>query len=153
MVDLLDRLLGRPKIKGEIETFRTEMEPIGHEQPYFSEYDRRGRIILDGHFISQTASYRGYRFAWSATPATLPALVASAGGGQMTLYMSWNGATNVASWRVLGGSSQSSMQQLTTVPKTSFESTATVPQQPYAEVQALDASGNVIGTSAPVSVG
>jgi hypothetical protein len=69
----------------------------------------------------------------------------------MTLYMSWNGATNVASWRVLGGGSPSSMQTLTTVHRTSFETSATAPKQPYAEVQALDSSGHVIGTSAVVN--
>jgi hypothetical protein len=122
-------------------------------QPYFTEYDQYGRVILDGRFVSQTASYRAYRFAWSATPSTPPALVASVSNGSMTLYMSWNGATGVASWRVLGGSSTSSVQTLSTVPKSSFETSATVPQHQYAEVQALDSSGRVIGTSAPVTVG
>ena len=123
------------------------------EQPYFTEYGRRGMVLLDGRFISQTASYRAYRFNWSATPTAPPDLVGSAGGGQMALYMSWNGATNVASWRVLGGSSTSTMQTLTTVPKKSFETSATVPQQPYAQVQALDLSGRVLGTSAAVKIG
>jgi hypothetical protein len=45
------------------------------------------------------------------------------------------------------------MKTLATVNKTSFETTATVPQQPYAEVQALNSSGHVIGTSAAVNVG
>jgi hypothetical protein len=121
------------------------------EQPYFTEYDTRGRVVLDGRFVSQTASYRAYRFSWSATPAAPPDLVAVASGSQMTLYMSWNGATNVASWRVLGGGSPSSMQTLTTVHRTSFETSATAPKQPYAEVQALDSSGHVIGTSAVVN--
>jgi hypothetical protein len=67
--------------------------------------------------------------------------------------MSWNGATGVASWRVLGGSSASSMHTLATVANNSFESSATVPQQAYAEVQALAADGHVLGTSAPVQVG
>lgn len=123
------------------------------QQPYFTEYDRRGRVILDGHFISQTASYRAYRFAWSATPSTPPALVGSASGGNMTLYASWNGATAVASWRVLGGASPGALQTLSTVPDTSFETTITVPAQQYAEVQALGPSGQVLGTSAPVNVG
>jgi hypothetical protein len=71
----------------------------------------------------------------------------------MTLSMSWNGATGVASWRILGGSSPGSMQTLSTVPDNSFETSATVPHRSYAEVQALGPSGNVLGTSAPVNVG
>jgi hypothetical protein len=70
----------------------------------------------------------------------------------MTLYMSWNGATGVASWRALGGSSPTALQTLATSPKSSFETSITVPQQQYAEVQALDSSGHVIGTSAVVGV-
>jgi hypothetical protein len=122
------------------------------EQPFFTEYDTHKRVVLDGRFISQTASYRAYRFVWSATPAAPPDLVGSASGGQMTLNMSWNGATNVASWRVLGGSSATALFDIRTVPKTSFETTTTVPQQPYAEVQALDSSGHVLGTSAAVNI-
>jgi arylsulfotransferase ASST len=123
------------------------------QQPYFTEYGVHNRTLLDGRFVSQTASYRAYRFPWSATPAAPPDLVASANGGQMTLNMSWNGATGVASWRVLGGSSAAALRTLTTVPKTSFETSATVAQQAVAEVQALDSNGRVLGTSAAVSVG
>ena len=71
----------------------------------------------------------------------------------MTVSMSWNGATGVAAWRVLGGSNPNAMFPLGTFPDTSFETSATVPQEAYAEVQALGPSGNVLGTSAPVSVG
>jgi hypothetical protein len=122
------------------------------EQPFFTEYGKREKVLLDARFVSQTASYRAYRFPWTATPAAPPDLVASASGGKMTLYMSWNGATNVASWRVLGGGNPSAMQTMTTVNRSSFETSATVPQEPYAQVQALDSSGRVLGTSAVVTV-
>jgi Arylsulfotransferase (ASST) len=140
--------------EGNVQQISAPFHFIGWgERPYFTEYDRRGRVILDGHFISQTASYRAYRFPWSGTPSAPPALVGSAGGGQMTLYMSWNGATNVASWRILGGASAGALQALETVPDSSFETSATVPQQQYAEVQALDSHGDVLGTSAAVNIG
>jgi hypothetical protein len=140
--------------EGNVQQLATAFHLVGWgEEPYFTEYDRRGRVILDGHFVSQTSSYRAYRFAWSATPSTPPALVGSASGGTMTLYASWNGATNVASWRLLGGASATALQAITTVPDSSFETTLTAPQQAYAEVQALDSSGQVLGTSAPVNVG
>jgi hypothetical protein len=123
------------------------------EQPYFTEYGKGGVVLLDGRFVSATASYRAYRFPWSATPSSPPALVGSASGGNMSLSMSWNGATGVASWRILTGNSASSLTAVSTVPDTSFETSATVPQQQYAEVQALGPSGNVLGTSAAVNVG
>ena len=140
--------------EGNVQQVQNSWKFIGWgEQPYFTEYGRRGRVLLDGRFISQTASYRAYRYAWSATPATPPALVGSASNGQMSLSMSWNGATGVASWRILGGGSANSMTTLATVPKSSFETSATVKSEPYAEVQALGPSGNVLGTSPAISVG
>jgi hypothetical protein len=71
----------------------------------------------------------------------------------MTLYASWNGATDVASWRVLGGSGPGPLRTVTTVPDTGFETTITAPAQHYAEVEALDSSGNVLSVSTAVNLG
>ena len=66
--------------------------------------------------------------------------------------MSWNGATQVASWRVLAGSSAGALAPVMTTPKAaSFQTAVSVPAPgPYVQVQALDAEGVVIGTSATV---
>ncbi len=120
------------------------------EQPYFSEYDPRGRLIFDGHFVDANASYRAYRFPWSGTPLTPPA-VAYAGGREPTVYASWNSATNVASWRVLGGAGTSAMRALTTTRRTGFQTD--IPLRialRYIAVQAIDSSGHVLATSATV---
>ena len=62
--------------------------------------------------------------------------------------MSWNGATNVASWRVLAGASASALTPVASAPKTGFQTTISVPvSAAYVAVQALDASGAVLGTS------
>ena len=61
---------------------------------------------------------------------------------------SWNGATEVASWRVLAGKHTGSLASQTTIPASGFESSTTLPEK-YARVavQALDAAGHVLGTS------
>lgn len=120
------------------------------QQPYFTEYDPTGQPVLDARFVSNTSSYRAYRFPWTATPAAPPAVTASNSPQGTTLFVSWNGATNVAAWRVWGGASPTSMGILDTVPDTSFETTINVPQVSYVSVEALDASGNTLGTSATV---
>jgi hypothetical protein len=50
------------------------------QQPYFAEFDARGRLVLDARFIPATANYRAYRHPWSATPSTPPAVTLSRSG-------------------------------------------------------------------------
>ena len=60
----------------------------------------------------------------------------------------------MASWRLLAGSSPSTLQPLSTVAKGGFETALALPGSfgaGYVEVQALDAAGNVMGASAPAS--
>jgi len=66
--------------------------------------------------------------------------------------VSWNGATNVASWRVLAGPSPSALAPVSTVAKAGFQTTiAAQTAGPDIAVQALDGSGTVIATSATVT--
>src|SRR5207244_3457886 len=63
---------------------------------------------------------------WDGQPTSPPALKASrAGTGAVSLAASWNGATRVASWRVLSGSSPATLSPLTTSPRRGFETTIT----------------------------
>jgi len=60
-------------------------------------------------------------------------------------------ATAVTFWRVLSGSSPTTLTPLTTVAKQGFETAIAVhTNDPYVAVQALDATGGVLATSAPV---
>jgi hypothetical protein len=123
------------------------------QQPYFTEFDPRGRIVFDGRFIDANTSYRVYRLQWQGTPATPPAIAASSSGPNTTVYASWNGATEVASWRVLGGKTVSRLSVIRTVPKRGFETQISVNGEAYVEVQALAANGRVLGTSKTIASG
>jgi hypothetical protein len=118
--------------------------------PEFSEYSPDGRQIFAGAFANGVASYRAYRFPWRGRPRTHPKLAAvSAAGGTVTLYTSWNGATGVGDWRVLGGTRASSLKRLTQVATTGFETAIHLSTSlRYFAVQALGAHGQLLGSSA-----
>jgi hypothetical protein len=117
--------------------------------PQFSEFTSRGKQIFTASFVFGVGSYRAFRFRWVGQPRTKPSLaVSSASGGGVTLYASWNGATEVVAWRVLGGASQSSLTPVLRATRKDFETAiAVASSRPYFEVQALDARGRVLGTS------
>jgi Arylsulfotransferase (ASST) len=121
--------------------------------PNFTEYDSQGHVVLDGTLGRNVQDFRTYLSPWSGHPSTLPVVVAKRNGGSVVLQTSWNGATDVASWKLLAGSSPSLLAPLTTVSKHGFQTTATVTTSaPYVESWALDANGNELGASAPYRV-
>ncbi len=119
-------------------------------QPYFSEFGSAGQLLYDAHWHGSYQSYRAYRFPWAGTPAASPALAVSApaSNGPVTVYASWNGATEVASWRVLAGPSPTQLTPVANAPKSGFETTIVTPgPAAYVAAQALNSAGAVIGTS------
>jgi hypothetical protein len=66
-----------------------------------------------------------------------------------SVAVSWNGATNVASWQVLAGASATTLAPVAKAAKAGFQTTISVPApSAYIAVQALDSSGAVLATSA-----
>jgi hypothetical protein len=121
--------------------------------PNFTEYDSQGHVVLDGTLGHNVQDFRTYLSPWSGDPSTLPALVAKRSGASVTLQTSWNGATDVSSWKLLAGSSPSLLVPVATVPKHGFQTTATVTSSaPYVESWALDANGNELAASPPTRV-
>ena len=123
------------------------------QQPYITEFNSHGQQDFDAHFNAPSSSYRAYRFPWSAQPPTLPALaVRPQADGSTTLYASWNGATDVARWRVLAGPAPSSLSPVGMATRTDFETRIPVHSaSPYFAVQALSSSGQVLSTSNPLA--
>jgi hypothetical protein len=122
-------------------------------EPYVSEYTPSGALVWDAILAGKTNSYRAYRSPWTGTPTGSPSVAAGAGpSGTTDVYASWNGATTVASWQVLAGASPSALSPVGSGAFAGFETAVAIPgQPPYVAVQALDAAGNVLGTSAAVS--
>jgi Arylsulfotransferase (ASST) len=117
------------------------------QQPYFSQFNAAGKLVFDGRFVDSNFSYRAYRFSWGATPAAPPDFAVSRHGRKMTVFASWNGATNVAAWRVFAGSRPSKLPAVATAPKRGFETAINAPAWPYVAVEALDAKGRSLARS------
>jgi len=123
--------------------------------PAISEYSQGGSLLFDAHQPLDMSFYRAFRFPWSARPLSPPTVLASLNntGEETIVHASWNGATGVFAWRVLAGKSQGSLAALTTIGDTDFESSTTLPQRyAYVAVQALDATGRVLGVSRATQV-
>jgi hypothetical protein len=120
-------------------------------EPAFAEYTRTGRRLLEGRFPGADLSYRAMVEPWVGLPLSPPAGAARRTGTGATVYASWNGATEVASWRVLAGDAK--LKAVARGPRSGFETAIAVPPG-YGrfEVQALDAAGRVLGTSAPFTL-
>ncbi len=121
-------------------------------EPWFSEFSTSGQLLYDAHMPPGDESYRTYRFPWTGTPSGAPAIAASAGKSSpptpVTVYASWNGATEIASWRVLAGPSPTQLAAVASGPRSGFETAIATPgPEAYVQVQALSASGAVLGTS------
>jgi hypothetical protein len=115
--------------------------------PNFTEFDGQGQVIYDAQLPHGENSYRVYREPWNGQPGHAPAIAAVSSGATTSVYASWNGATTVASWQLLTGSSATQMTAVSTTPRTGFETTIPAPSAPFFQVRALSASGRVLGTS------
>jgi hypothetical protein len=126
----------------------------GGKNPRFSEFGADGTLLFDEIFVSpHSSSYRAYRFAWRGHPTDRPAAAAITTGAATTVYASWNGATDVARWRVLSGDAPSALRPGPTVDRTDFETAIPLGgAAKLVQVEALDSSGKVIGRSRVVAV-
>jgi hypothetical protein len=123
-------------------------------EPYFSEFSPGGQLLFDAHMHGSYESYRAYRFAWTGAAPGAPAIAAIArgAGGPVTVYASWNGDTRTTSWRVLGGTSRTQLAPVALTARAGFETAIATPgPEGFVAVQALDASGAVLGTSRTIA--
>jgi hypothetical protein len=120
-----------------------------------SEFDSQGKLLFDAYLLDGNNTYRGYRATWTGHPETQPTATARTNAdGSTTVHAIWNGATEVAAWRILSGSKPTSLTPTRTVRWNGLDTNIKIPGlQSEVEVVALDSGGRVIGTSQPVRVG
>ncbi|WP_407562616.1 arylsulfotransferase family protein [Streptomyces sp. 184] len=105
-----------------------------------------GEPVFTGTFPQGTYSYRAVRTDWTGTPATGPRVEWREPG---TVAMSWNGATEVDTWRIETGPSRRTLTAADTVGKSGFVTTAEVAVPAGAQVvrvSAVDADGKVLAS-------
>lgn len=118
---------------------------------YFSEYAPDGQQVFDGKVPTVAyQSYRAFKDDWTGQPQTKPKIVAARARGRTLIWVSWNGATAVKRWQVLGGPTQATLKPLGTGKRMGFETRLDVAAAPrVVRVQALNAEGKVLASSAP----
>ncbi|TKA34244.1 hypothetical protein B0A50_00224 [Salinomyces thailandicus] len=121
----------------------------------WTEFEADGTVLCDVHFGSTTSwergdiqSYRVYKFPWTGRPEKQPDVEVSDDDAQV--YVSWNGATDVASWVLQSSRRKSKIEadwtDVVSVRKTGFETILSVPENGlddarYLRVIALDSAG------------
>ncbi len=122
--------------------------------PAISQFARDGSLLFDAHQPLDMSFYRSFRFPWSASPSSPPAILASLNntGEETIVHASWNGATDIVRWRILAGKQRGTLEPQTEIGKVGFETSVTLAQKHgYVAVQALAADGQVLGTSKTVA--
>ena len=121
-------------------------------EPVFSEFDGYGEMLFSANFPPEVESYRAFRFPWKGHPDDEPAVAVEPGpDGEVRVYASWNGATEVATWEVLAGPGPERLRSVGSVARDGFETAIAVQTtEPYVSVRARDGSGRVLGTARAV---
>jgi hypothetical protein len=121
-------------------------------QPYFTEFASDGTQLMFGQLPLGVRSYRAFLVDLVGAPADKPAIIAKAyAAGGYQIYVSWNGATEIDSWRIDAGPNAKSLKPVGTSPWTGFETAIVVDAVgPSFQAIALDSHGNELGSSAVV---
>lgn len=113
------------------------------------------QLLFELSFDQPYVSYRAFLFPWKGYPNTQPALASKMEGKALTLGYSWNGATEVASYKVFGGNSAQSLSLIEQKTRTDFETqshlTNLAQGECYFQVAALDKGGNELARSKVIS--
>jgi hypothetical protein len=114
-----------------------------------SEVSPNGTLLFEAHTPDGSESYRSLRFPWHAQPHTLPQTALLTGS---RLAVSWNGATDVASWQLDAGTSATTMHPVSTTARTGFQTTLTIPAGAgYVRAVAISTTGKQLAYSRTIS--
>ena len=141
--------------QGNMQTLDTGNVLVGWgHSAAFTEFSPEGEVVCDVHFgasayftFGRIVSYRSFKSDWIGMPNTLPDTAIT----EDSVFVSWNGATEVATWRLEAwdGSDLKNMTFYTVhdVERTGFETqipfTSNVTS--YFRVAAIDSENEVIG--------
>src|SRR5581483_1886990 len=121
--------------------------------PHVTEFGADGTVHFDATLPHGGESYRAFRSPWVGRPAEPPRAAVGPGSAGKALWASWNGSTEVASWRLVTGPSAGSLTGGRVVAKQGFETALPLTgNAAYAAAAALDASGAELARSAAVAV-
>ena len=149
--------------QGSMQIIDDERVFVGYGyNPAFTEFSMDGEILCDVHFGPETRfrsgdimSYRVFKHEWTGTPSTVPDAVIESN----VTYVSWNGATEVATWVIQGAESEDAGNEdfdfLAAVVKAGFETGIQLPYDthPFIRVAAVNADGVTLAYSEVLETG
>ncbi len=107
--------------------------------PAVTEFAPDGSVRFDANFSGMAWNYRALRFPWVGRPHARPAIKVERARSSTTAYVSWNGSTETAYWRIEAGNSRGSLQPVRTVAARGFETAVRIPGRPtFVSATALD---------------
>ncbi|KAJ5543813.1 hypothetical protein N7513_003396 [Penicillium frequentans] len=132
----------------------------GHCAAY-TEFTPDGEVLCDTHLsasnwfqLGLVVSYRTYKSDWVGKPLTIPSAVVV----KDSVYVSWNGATEIATWRLelWDGVDMNNMhfEPLKSIEKFDFETKIELPDEipdTYFQLVALDIKDTVLGKTTLLS--
>jgi hypothetical protein len=128
----------------------------GYAYSSITEVSPDGQVLFDLSFDQPYVSYRSFLFPWQGSPNTQPDLASKVDASGITLGYSWNGATELASWEVFGGTSTQSLSLIETKAKADFETQSHFVSLPsgkyFYQVAALDKDGHEMARSKIIEV-
>lgn len=150
-----------PHPNGKYATSRGNMQMLPNKNAWIcwtdgsltSEHTYDGRLIIKARFKAEISSYRTFKSSWIGRPKYPPdvhaAIVDKNGQWYTIVHMSWNGATEVRSWKVYHTNTDDSSRKLVaTVTRRGFETLAwTAGYSDYVVAEALDQDDNILGVS------
>ncbi|CAK7216168.1 hypothetical protein SEUCBS140593_002781 [Sporothrix eucalyptigena] len=136
------------------------------QNPVFVEYTptgdlamdfQRGQVLTIDHGIEEYVAYRVAKGAWQGHPPWGPNISSITTASSHSLYVSWNGATEVDRYVLLSSNSQTDLDGADKVvaqsPRNGFETKFVVTGYTigrYARIAALDVHGVILGSTPAV---
>ncbi|KAL4794556.1 ASST-domain-containing protein [Aspergillus venezuelensis] len=139
--------------QGNYQSISSNETAIGHwfvgqgAIPKVEEFDQHEKLVMRGWFGGKIenattydwSSYRAFRAPWTGRPKGGPDVVAckSDNGQGLDVYVSWNGATDVKGWRVLGVEGQGMRSLKDMSKKAGFETKIAISLDPDQSFDAI----------------
>jgi hypothetical protein len=112
-------------------------------EPAITEFDGEGTVDWDARLPAGVSSYRAFSDVWEGAPTTAPAVVVRRVAGRQRAWVSWNGDTRTATWRVTVASAAAT--RTFTVRRRGFETTIEIPHgYSLRSIVPLDARGRTL---------
>ncbi|KAI3319819.1 Arylsulfotransferase-domain-containing protein [Xylariaceae sp. AK1471] len=129
------------------------------QNPMYTEYTPDGEVVMDiqrgqvlpmDHGIEPVIAYRAWKADWWGRPKWPPSIAAKTTRGVISIYVSWNGATEVDSYVLFTSDNITDLNGKDSIAamssRTGFETSFQLQENMrYARIAALSRSGNILG--------